>query len=175
MASPSTLYYSILTGILKFTPSGGVEQDLGNAPAFTLQPNVEKEEHRSSRAGTRVVDFSLVSGQQLTARFTLEEINAYNLRLALMGGDIELNSDGNQQFGIFANTQILGALSLTGQNTQGSKVNLTLPSVSIVPSGEIGFISEGIAQMEFEAEVQYVEELGDFGNCEVIEPEIPSA
>lgn len=166
--SPSVLNYSILKGIVKFTPTGGVERDLGNAPEFELTPAVEKLDHFSSRAGVRSKDRSVVTEKTLTARIVLDEFTTENVQLGLMGGDITTTTDGDE-FGIFEDSEITGALTFTGTNDIGAKVHLLLPDVSFGPSGSLNLISDEWGQIELTAEVLYSEGAADFGTCIVEE------
>jgi hypothetical protein len=167
--SPSTLNYSVLKGIVKFTPTGGAERDLGNAPEFELTPAIDKLDHFSSRAGVRSKDRSVVREKTLNGRMVLDENTPENLQLALLGGDSAVNTGGNTAFGIFENSEITGALTFTGTNDIGNKVHLSLPNVSLIPAGSLPFISDEWAQMEVNFEVLFDEEANDFGTCEVEE------
>lgn len=169
--SPNVLLYSVLKGTVSFTPTAGSPRDLGNAPEFELTPTVDKLDHFSSRAGTRKKDRSVVREQTLTARIVLDEWTADNLKIALMGGDLTTGTDGTKSFGIFAVSEITGALTFTGTNDVGSKVSLDLPSVSFTPSGSLNLISDEWGQMEISAEVLFDEEAGDFGTCTVEVPD----
>lgn len=170
MSSPNVLYYSVLKGIVKFTPTGGVQRDLGNAPEIELTPGTEKLDHFSSRAGVRSKDRSVLLEKTLTLRIVIDEFDPENVRMALLGSTVADNTSGNASFRIFAESEITGAIYIEGTNTIGSQVRLQLPSVSFTPSGSINFISEEWAQMELTAEVLYNEDLGDFGECEIILP-----
>lgn len=169
--SPSVLNYSILKGKAFFTPTGGQERDLGNAPEVELTPEVEKLDHFSSRAGVRKKDRSVPLEQTLTLRVVLDEITAENLALALAGGEIDDTTAGRRQFGIFTLSEVAGSFRFEGTNAVGSKVFLTLPKVSFIPSGSIPLISEEWAQIEIEGEVLFDEDSGDFGTCEIEEAE----
>lgn len=62
--------------------------DLGNIPAFGIEVEVEKNEHFSSRSGTRDKDLSVVMEKSAKANLTLEEVAAENLDLAFMGDGV---------------------------------------------------------------------------------------
>jgi hypothetical protein len=171
MASPNILYYSVLKGIVKFTPDGGAETDLGNAPEFELTPAVDKLDHFSSRAGVRSKDRSVAREKNLTVRIVLDEMSPFNWRMALLGSASTTNSAGNSTFGLFAESEINGSLTFTGTNDIGSQINLTLPNVSFLPSGSISFISEEWGSMELTGDVLFDEGAGDFGTVEIVEPE----
>lgn len=165
--SPSTFNYSVLKGICYFTPTGGVEQDLGNAPEVELTPAIEKLDHFSSRTGVRSKDRSIVLEKTLTLRIVLDEITEENLRKALLGGALSTNSDGNSEFAIFAESEIAGSFRFDGQNTVGNLIRMTLPNVSFTPTGSLKLISDEWAQIEITAEVLIDDETEDFGTVEV--------
>lgn len=165
--SPSTLNYSVLKGIVKFTPTGGVERDLGNAPEFELTPTIDKLDHFSSRAGVRSKDKSVVREKNLTARIVLDEITAENLQMALIGDTVVTNSAGNKEFGIYAESEVTGRLTFTGTNDIGNRIHMVLPSVSFTPSGSLNVISEEWATVEVTCEVLFVEAFDDFGTVEI--------
>lgn len=171
MASPNILYYSVLKGIVKFTPDGGQETDLGNAPEFELTPTVDKLDHFSSRAGVRSKDRSVAREKTLQVRIVLDEFSPFNWRMALLGSALVVNTAGNNEFGIFAESEINGSLTFEGTNDIGAQINLTLPNVSFLPSGSINFISEEWGTMELTGDVLYDEVSGDFGTAEIVQPE----
>ena len=173
--SPYTGNYSVLKGIVKFTPTGGSERDLGNAPEIELTPAVEKLDHFSSRAGVRSKDRSVVTEKTVTLRIVLDELTAENLRMMLLGDAITTGTSGNPGFGIGAESEILGAISITGTNDIGSKIHLALPNVSFGPSGSLNLISEEWATIEVTAEVFWDETNGNFGTVEVDEVEEATA
>jgi hypothetical protein len=171
MASPNILYYSVLKGIVKFTPEGGSEIDLGNAPEFELTPAIDKLDHFSSRAGVRSKDRSVAREKTLGVRIVLDEFSPENVRLALLGGAITTNTNGNPEFGIYAESEISGSLTFTGTNDIGTKINLQLPNVSFLPSSAIAFISEEWGTMELSGDVLFDEASNDFGTCELVQDE----
>jgi hypothetical protein len=167
--SPSVLNYSVLKGIITFTPEGGSVQDLGNAPEVELTPEIDKLDHFSSRAGVRSKDRSVVREKILTLRVVLDEITAYNLRLALLGGPLGAGSGGGDSFAIFEQSEIAGSVTFTGTNTIGNQINLTLPSVTATPTAAINLISEEWGTLEITFDVLFVEALQDFGTLEIID------
>lgn len=83
--------YSIGRGILYFAlidaltgrPQG--YRDLGNAPEFTVTPEIETLEHFSSRAGLKALDKEVVISQKLSLGFKLNNVNFQNLAALLSG------------------------------------------------------------------------------------------
>lgn len=93
MNAHSTKNYQLGRGVVYFNPldqSTGLpkgEVDLGNAPAFNLNTEIEELEHYSSRAGLRVVDKKVTLSLKLIGSFTLDEINVRNLAFAFLGDE----------------------------------------------------------------------------------------
>jgi hypothetical protein len=170
MASPDILYYSVLKGIVYFTPENETERDLGNCPEFELTPAVDKLDHFSSRAGVRSKDRSVAREKTLEVRMVLDEYSPENVRMALLGSALTPSTSG-QEFGIFSESEIRGAVRFVGTNDIGSQINLNLPSVSFLPSSAQNFISEEWGTMELTGDVLFDEEAENFGTCEIIEPE----
>lgn len=152
-ASPSIDNLSILKGIIKFTPTGGVQRDLGNAPEVELTPAIEKLDHFSSRSGVRSKDKSVALEKSMTLRVVLEELTADNIRMLLIGGEVTENTDGSKTFDIFEESEITGAIEFTGTNDVGSQIDLALPSVSFGPSGSLNLISDEWGNFEITGEV----------------------
>ena len=63
----------------------GAYIDLGNAPKFTCKIATEELKHMSSRSGVKTVDKTVVTSQETSGSFTLDEVNFGNLALFLGG------------------------------------------------------------------------------------------
>jgi hypothetical protein len=151
-ASPSTANYFVGKGILSFNrlDADGLPvgvRDLGNAPAFSIGPTVEKLDHFSSRAGVKQKDLTVILSQGLNVKFTLDEITLENLALAFYG-----EVSGNV-LTLLASSQVQGALKLVGTNSVGEKVQVDLWKISINATGDTPFIGDSWGQIEFEGEV----------------------
>lgn len=59
--------------------------DLGNAPKFTCKIATEELKHMSSRTGVKTTDKTVVTSQETSGSFTLDEINFGNLARFLGG------------------------------------------------------------------------------------------
>lgn len=73
-----------------------VERDLGNAPSFSVNVDIETLEHFSSRSGINRKDLEVISQISPTVSFVLDEINADNLELIFLGTstkDIQVGLD----------------------------------------------------------------------------------
>lgn len=173
-ASANVLNYQIGKAVVTWTPTGGVSRDLGNAPEVEITPNIEFLDHFSSRSGVRSKDRSVVVETGATVRVVLDEITPDNLAMLLFGsntnGLVDTNSDGDMEFEILSESEVTGALVVTGTNSIGNKFTMTLPSVSFQPSGSWQAISEEFNTIEITGEV--LEADGSFGT--VVETEVAS-
>jgi hypothetical protein len=150
--APSIANYSLGKGILQFDrfDSDGLPTglaDLGNAPAFSIQPTVETLEHFSSREGIKKKDKTVIVSAGLSVKFTLDEMSAKNLALAMMG------TEAGGSITLLASTSLEGKLVFTGANEIGPRYLVTLHRVSLKPTAEIPFITDDWAKIEFEGEV----------------------
>lgn len=163
--SPDVLNYFIGKGIAKFTPTGGAQRDLGNAPEIEITPTIEKLDHFSSRSGVRKKDRTVVIEKGATLRIVLDEVTAENLAMQLMG-EVTSASDGTKSFRILSISEITGAFDFTGTNDIGQKVHIVLPRVSFGPSGSFSPISDEWGQLEVTGEIlatEYTDGTSDFG------------
>ena len=159
-ASPDVLNYFIGKGTIVWTPTAGSPTTLGNAPEFELTPEIETLEHFSSQTGVRSKDREIILEKTLSLRIVLDEITPENLAMALLG-TVSTNSDGDKEFSIYTESDLDGAIVLTGTNDIGNKFTVNLPSVSFIPSGTLGFISDEFGQIELTGDVLSVG--GSFG------------
>ena len=162
-ASPSIQNYHIGKGIVSFKEDGAADfVDLGNAPAFTWTPTVEKKEHFSSREGVKTKDFTAVTQTGATIKVTLDEINGANLAIFSLG-EVGTDTDGNATVSAFQKTEIAGIIRVVGTNDIGQQVDYT-GRISVVPAGEFSFITDedDFSVLEIEAEVQKDDD-GNFG------------
>ncbi|MCJ7663033.1 MAG: hypothetical protein MUO24_02195 [Desulfobacterales bacterium] len=145
--------YTIGKGILKFDrfdedglPTG--LRDLGNAPNFSLTPTEDTLEHYSSREGVDILDWERAIKRKITGKFTLDEYDRDNLRIALFGlaGSFSINllSAGN----------ILGRLDFVGTNDVGPKYHVELWIIKLKPASDVNFVSGELATIDFELTCQ---------------------
>ena len=92
--APNVENYTLGKGVPYFARqiSPGVfdaERDLGNAPTFTINVDIETLEHFSSRSGINRKDLEIISQISPNVSFTLDEINADNLELIFLGTSVE--------------------------------------------------------------------------------------
>lgn len=82
---PNTEAYNLGRGRVYIAPlvSGLPEEyrDVGNAPAFALNMEVEELLHQSSRAGVKTTDARVVVSQDIGFTLTLDELSAQNMAL----------------------------------------------------------------------------------------------
>lgn len=165
--SPNVVNYFEGTGILRFTPTGGVERDLGNIVACEITPEVERRDHFSKRQGTAKKDRSVVTRQSATLRIVMDEITSENLALSLMS-EVVTNTDGTKTLRVLSVSEITGALTFEGTNDIGNKFDGNFPSVSFGPSGSFSPISDSDdwQQIEVTCELlstEYTDGSTDFG------------
>ncbi len=149
----STDLYTIGKGILKFDrfdanglPTG--LRDLGNAPNFTLTPTEEIIEHFSSREGIKTLDLEKSLSRKINGKFTLDEYDQDNLRLALFG------VTGSFSIKLLQAGVIEGQIDFTGTNEVGPKYHVEIWKAKLRPTSDVNFISEGWATIDFEFTVQ---------------------
>jgi hypothetical protein len=213
-------------------------RDLGNCPNFSMAVSVDKLEHYSNRSGLKVKDKSVITGMNVSSKFTLDEINAENIAMSLMAsietiiqtaeagvtktitaskkgqyfelgklfvdttGTITCTSDAGgtthvngtdytiepksgkifimansgiaddtelevtfdtldksyYKLSAFDESAVEGELHFISDAAVGNNQQVKIWSVSLMPSGEMGFISEEWNSMEFECEIQKDEE-----------------
>jgi hypothetical protein len=137
-------------GIVKFDrfdkdglPTG--LRDVGNVPSMTLTPTEEVIEHYTAREAIKNLDAIIPLSRKIIAKFTLEEFDRENLRLALFG---ETGSYAIR--GLTAGT-IEGLLDFMATNAQGPKFHLQMWRARLKPTGDIGMIDDtALGKMEFE-------------------------
>lgn len=172
MDSPSTTNYFQGTGYALWTPTGGVQRDLGNIVECELTPSVDKLEHKKTRGGSKKTDFTQYNNQAVAIRIVLDEITAENLAMLLMSEVVE-NTDGTKTLRLMSVSQITGALEFVGDNNVGNKVHGLFPSVSFGPTGSFSPISgDDFGQVEVTGDllaVEYTDGITDFGKMTITE------
>lgn len=144
--------YRIGKGVVKFTPTGGAEHDLGNCTSAVLTPEIETLDHFSSRAGVRQKDKEVTLEIGGSVALTLEEFTPFNAALMTLG-DLDEAAVGGPEVDIFQNTQIGGRLVITATNDVGPRWDWDLYNVSVTPTGEFGAIEDEWGEMELEMSV----------------------
>ena len=147
MTTPSTDNYTLGRGKLYFTPKGGAEMDLGNAPALTANVSIDWLEHFSSRSGLKTRDKRVPLQLTPTLSFTLDEPVANNLNLLFLG----TNTAGT--IAAFTNPTTEGQLRFVSDNPLGVQLELTAWEVSLSPDGDVGLISDSWMEIKFKADV----------------------
>lgn len=165
--SPNSDNYTVYTGILKWTPEGGSERDVGNVSEFAITITPTRLPHFNARGGVSGVSFqdsNPVIRVAASVAIKMDEITAANLQMALLAGRTEgppIHLD------ILTSANLKGAFELDGTNTQGAKVKVILPSCSIAPSAAIGFINPTAwAEISLVAEIYGDPSTGSFGTLD---------
>lgn len=165
--SPSVNNYSVLKGKVFFTPDGGGERDLGNAPEIEFTPTVDTLEHFSSREGVRTKDREVTLEKSAELRIVLDEITAENLALMLLSSSVYTASGAQKEFTIMPDSEIKGVVRVEGTNDIGTKIDALFPSVTFRPTAGLGLISDEWGQIEITGEVLAVD--GNFGTMTILE------
>jgi hypothetical protein len=161
MDTPNINNYYIGKGVLSFEKTGTTGfVDLGNCPEFEWTPTIEKLDHFSAREGVKSKDRTAVLSKAGTVRIVMEEWNAFNLAIALLG-EIDTNTSGQEVIEIFGATSIGGKLKFTGTNDVGARFDWLLNKVDFIPGSSISPISEEWGTLEISGEASTVG--GSFG------------
>jgi hypothetical protein len=153
MNAPDVNNYYIGKGIVSFKKVGdSVFRDLGNVPVFEFTPTIEKLDHFSSRTGVKTKDRTVVISKSATIKLTLEEWNAANLALALLG-EIDTNTSGQEVIEIFGSSSIKGELKFTGANAVGATYEWHLLNVEFIPGDSVSPINEEWGTLQVTGEV----------------------
>jgi hypothetical protein len=133
--SPNAGNYYIGRGAVYWTPSGGSERHMGNAPSLQIKPAIKNLDHFSSLKGLKIKDRSVPIEANMTAILKLDEFTHDNLALAFMGDEaadpVQIMSEG----------EINGQIRFVGSNDIGAQVIVILPNVNVTPTGTIDLIS----------------------------------
>lgn len=140
--TPSTDNYTLGKGKITFN-----DLDLGNAPSFNFNVELEKLDHFSSRGGIKSKDLSIISQITPTVSFTLDEINGQNMELLALGK----MTDG--VISAFTETTVKGPLTFTSDNPVGNNMKIEFWNVSLTPSGEVSLIGDDWTTLSFTGEV----------------------
>lgn len=88
----TTKYYSgqgkVLTAARDVNGNPGAFRWIGNAPGFSLTPEIETSEHKESYSGKRSVDKIRETGKKMGVEIVFESFEAQNLALAI-GGELQ--------------------------------------------------------------------------------------
>jgi hypothetical protein len=167
--SPDIANLSIGKGIVKFTPDGGAERDLGEVSEFETTPNIDILDYFSSRSGISKKVKSVVRTTSLELRMVMNEITAENLALQLLGEVSEVTT-GQKTFRIMSESAVSGVLTFTGTNDVGNRIDITLDNVTFRPSGSFSPLSEEWQAIEVTGEAlatEYTDGTSDFGSVSV--------
>jgi len=104
MLSPDAQNYLYGKGRTYFRPEASTGYiDLGSIPKFEISIELEKDEHYSSRSGTKEKDLVVILQKKASANFDLEEYSMENLNLAFMADGVH---NAVQQAGTVENKEI---------------------------------------------------------------------
>lgn len=159
--------YYIGKGILSIKLAGeSVYTDCGNAPVFEILPKPKILDHFSSRTGVKKKDFSATIEQEATLTVNLEEFNARNLAMALMGSLLDSPAE-HAHINILSQGTINGAIKFVGDNDIGPQWTVIFPSVNFTPGKAISFIGDTWGACELSGDV-LADHLGVFGTATAV-------
>lgn len=162
--SPNILNYTVGKGRVQVRLSGDTNfRDIGNCPEFEFTPTIEKLEHFSSQTGVKSKDRTIVLSKAGTLRIVMEELTAENMRIALLGNAISLQSGGDQEIEIFGSSSITTEVKFIGTNDIGPKWEYYFRQVDFIPSSSINLISDEWLGVEITGDVAAV--AGSFGTA----------
>jgi hypothetical protein len=140
--APDIGNYFIGRGYAQVQVTGDVTwHDLGNITLFEFQVKPTLLHHYSSRVGVRKKDFSAVTELDATLTLTLEEWNARNLGIALLGA--VQGTAPNFHINIMDTPAFYASFLFTGTNTIGPQWQASFPTVLLTPNKALSLISAG--------------------------------
>jgi len=120
-------------------------RDLGNVPSMALTPTEEVIEHYTARENIKRLDDIIPVSQKIIGKFTLEEFDRENLRIALFG------EVGSYSIHGMTAAVVEGQLELWPTNDQGPKYHFQAWKVRLRPTGDVGLIDDtALGTMAFE-------------------------
>ena len=162
--SPNILNYTVGKGRVQIRVSGETNfRDIGNCPEFEFTPTIEKLEHFSSQTGVKSKDRTIVLSKAGTLRIVMEELTAENMRVALLGSAITVQSAGDQEIEIFSGSSVTCEVKFIGTNDVGPKWEYYFRQVDFIPSSSINLISDEWLGVEITGDVAAV--AGSFGTA----------
>lgn len=117
--------------------------ELGNIPSLSIDIETTKYEHKESQTGNRAVDLSIIQEKKGTFTMTLENINGFNLALALWG-----------------NTAVTGVTAITDEQIvayHDLPVPLAQPNVNSTPTPVVG--DDAVPTTTYTVDVDYTIDL----------------
>ncbi len=146
--APNTGNYTIGKGVVSIQKVGETEWTmLGNAPTFSLNFESETLDHYSSMEGIKTMDLSVVLSRKAKLNIVLDEINEYNLSLALYG-----EANGGTIEGFMA-APVAAAIKFEGSNDIGNQYVYNFNKCTIIPTGTLALIGDSWMEIELEATV----------------------
>jgi hypothetical protein len=172
--SPDINNLTVGKGILYFTPTGGVERDLGECTTFETTPGGDALDYFSNRSGIQKKVRSVAKSASLAIKIVASEATAANLAMQLGGDEPASGGAGVKSFNIMRNTEVTGALRYEAHNDIGNRIDVSLPSVSFKPGGTFSPISEEWMEIEINGEAlatEHTDGTSDFGTVTVTDQE----
>lgn len=167
MATPPNVEnLSFLKGIIKWMANGESSyRDLGEVSAFSTSMTVETKPYVSKRHSSRIPVKTFNLGKSMTVSFTMSELAAENMEIALMG-----DSTGSPAvISIGTASEVRGALRYIGTNEEGVPWQVDLYDVSLVPTGDIPWLADAdVSEVQMQGTVNANQTTGSFGDAQQI-------
>ena len=159
----------IAGGILKYTPVGGTEREIGEVQDVKLKINTEYKKAFNKDKALPVVADKVPTKVEATISFKTQNISKENLAMFLLAeitqqtfsagdtlpdGTVAASDVTVDVIKAAQNLTVKGKLVFVADSAVGTKSPvLEVPVASITPVGDLPLMSEDFANLEFEGEV----------------------
>lgn len=154
-ASPNIGNLSVERGYVEMMLENEVAfQRMGSVTKMRFQVNPTRLDHFDPSEGVRTKDFSVVTQLEATVTFTVEEITARNISMAMLAATP--GESGTVVLSALSQPIFRAALRFTGTNVVGPRWTFLFPLVNIAPASGMDLIAEGSgnwASVDFTADV----------------------
>lgn len=163
---PNVANLSLLKGIIKMGPVGtGPLSDVGECSSFTTSMSADPLPYNSRRHPKRVVVKTAILGQAMEVGITMSEWADENVAMWAMG-----EATGSPPvIAIGAAAEIRRWIRYIGQNEVGQAYQVDLFDVSLVPDGDLEWLSDADwSEMQLTGTVNADPVTGEFGEIRPI-------
>jgi hypothetical protein len=138
--SPNVSNYRLGKGILYVKRSGEtVYRDIGEVADFTVSVASSQLQHKSTREGVGVVDFTLLTETSSTLKFSMEEVTPENWALMFLGTPVTL-TNGDIIIDVLSNANTTVDVKFESTNENGPSINYEA-NVTITPTGDVAMVT----------------------------------
>lgn len=146
--APDVGNYQVGKGFLTFKPNGATDfYHVGNVPKFSWTPKITPLPHKSSMAGTKVQDFSIIQERAGEVSMDMEELTANNMAM-FNQGDIDATNPDAVIVDIMSKKDlVIGRLRFYATNDVGPRWNGDFLQVQFNPTSPFNPISDAYNAM----------------------------